>query len=241
MSEAIWIFFLFQIRVSGIFMSQIWWKIIGMNIDSKTSRFCCTDRKLGLLGLMFFLHGCRSLITDKCVKLHSFKEALWDLFGVQYRSRWEATLPAHWYSGSHDWCSLIIPLDVLNYSLQVLCVGCAVGPRCLSGTGRQEDTSVSIKTIWLICFKWHQTCFDLKPRIQTVWELFKTSFSKISCGKWCMTIFVSCDVTTYYKRRKSSDSANKIPDAVRNLKAPYYSHFQMFILSSDSGGAAFCA
>lgn len=148
-SETIWIFFEFQIRVSGIFMSQIWWKIIGMNTDSKTSRFCCTDRKLGLLGLMLFLHGRPSLSTDKCVKFHSFKEALWDLFGVQYRSRWEATLPAHWYSGSHDWCSLVIPLDVLNYSLQVLCVGCAVGPRCLNETGRREDG----KTGRQVCFR----------------------------------------------------------------------------------------
>lgn len=50
---------------------------------------------------------------------------------------WEATLPAHWYSSGHDWSSLIIPLDVLNYSLQILCVGCTVGPWGLCGTERQ--------------------------------------------------------------------------------------------------------
>lgn len=33
------------------------------------------------------------------------------------------------------------PLDVLNNSLQILCVGCTVGPRGLCGTGRQYSHS----------------------------------------------------------------------------------------------------
>lgn len=69
---------------------------------------------------------------------------------------WEATLPAHWYSSGHDWSSLIIPLDVLNYSLQILCVGCTVGPWGLCGTERQCSHSFisgSLSKLWGINMK----------------------------------------------------------------------------------------
>lgn len=117
-------------------------------------------------------------VTRKSVKVHSFRKAFWDLFAVQYRSRWEATLPAHWYSSSHDWCSLIVPLDVLNDSLQVLCVGRTVRPRRLSRTGRWSERPV-------LPFK---ACFPQKPcshmqLLQNMFVILEHDF-KVILGSW---------------------------------------------------------